>query len=339
MLKDPEYYIQGVLEQNRLVLARTITLIESSLPAHQEMAKTILNRLLPHTGRAYRLGITGVPGAGKSTFIESFGTMLTENGHHVAVLAIDPSSTRSGGSILGDKTRMEKLAINDRAFIRPSPSRGSLGGVARKTRESMLVCEAAGFDVIIIETVGVGQSETTVASMVDFFLVLMIAGAGDELQGIKKGVLEVADAIVINKADGDNVLRAQMAQKEYQAALHLLMPSSPYWSPPVLTCSSLHMTGIDTIWQTIISHREALAPFGQIEAKRRTQAMEWFSFLIEEGLLQWFFSNPHIHATLPRLKEDVAAERIEPTAAADTLLSFLQEMPGQQVVAAKKTDE
>ena len=335
MLKDPEYYVQGVLEQNRLALARTITLIESSLPAHQEIAKTILNMLLPHTGKAYRLGITGVPGAGKSTFIESFGTMLTENGHRVAVLAIDPSSTRSGGSILGDKTRMEKLAVNDRAFIRPSPSRGSLGGVARKTRESMLVCEAAGFDVIIIETVGVGQSETTVASMVDFFLVLMIAGAGDELQGIKKGVLEVADAIVINKADGDNVLRAQMAQKEYQAALHLLMPSSPYWSPPVLTCSSLQMSGIDTIWQTIIEHRKALTPFGQIEAKRRTQAMEWLSFLIEEGLLQWFFSNPHIQAALPRLKEDVAAERIEPTAAADTLLSFLQEMPVQQVVSSK----
>lgn len=335
ILKDAEYYVQGVLEQNRLVLARTITLIESSLPTHQEIAKTVLNMLLPHTGKAYRLGITGVPGAGKSTFIESFGTMLTENGHRVAVLAIDPSSTRSGGSILGDKTRMEKLAINDRAFIRPSPSRGSLGGVARKTRESMLVCEAAGFDVIIIETVGVGQSETTVASMVDFFLVLMIAGAGDELQGIKKGVLEVADAIVINKADGDNVLRAQMAQKEYQAALHLLMPSSPYWSPPVLTCSSLQTTGIDTIWQTIIAHRKALAPFGQIEAKRRTQAMEWLSFLIEDGLQKWFFSNPHIQAALPRLKEDVAAERIEPTAAADTLLSFLQEIPVQQVVSSK----
>jgi LAO/AO transport system kinase len=240
---DPQYYIEGVLNRNRLVLARTITLIESSLPAHQEVARIIIDRLLPSTGKAVRLGITGVPGAGKSTFIESFGTMLTGLGHRLAVLAIDPSSTRSGGSILGDKTRMEKLAVNDRAFIRPSPSRGTLGGVARKTREAMLVCEAAGYDVVIIETVGVGQSEITVASMVDFFLILMIAGAGDELQGIKKGVLEVADAIVINKADGDNVIRAEMAQKDYQAALHLLMHNDPVWSPPVLTCSSLEMKG------------------------------------------------------------------------------------------------
>ncbi len=225
-MNDAQYYIDGVLQQNRLVLARTITLIESSLPRHQEMARKVIDRLLPCTGKSYRLGITGVPGAGKSTFIEGFGTMLTDLGHRVAVLAVDPSSSRSGGSILGDKTRMEKLAVNDRAFIRPSPSQGTLGGVARKTRESMLVCEAAGYDVIIVETVGVGQSETTVASMVDFFLVLMIAGAGDELQGIKKGVLEVADAIVINKADGDNILRAQMAQKDYQTALHLLMRST-----------------------------------------------------------------------------------------------------------------
>lgn len=211
MQKDPEYYIQGVLDSNRLMLSRTITLIESSLPAHQEMVRPIIDRLLPYTGKAIRLGITGVPGAGKSTYIDSFGSLLTGLGHRVAVLAIDPSSTRSGGSILGDKTRMLNLSVNDRAFIRPSPSGGTLGGVARKTRETMLVCEAAGFDVIIIETVGVGQSETTVSSMVDFFLVLMIAGAGDELQGIKKGVLEVADAIVINKADGDNKRRSSPA--------------------------------------------------------------------------------------------------------------------------------
>lgn len=336
MLKNPDYYIQGVLERNRLVLARTITLIESSLPAHQELARTILDSLLPHTGRAYRLGITGVPGAGKSTFIECFGTMLTERGHHVAVLAIDPSSTRSGGSILGDKTRMEKLAVNERAFIRPSPSRGTLGGVARKTRESMLVCEAAGFDVIIIETVGVGQSETTVASMVDFFLVLMIAGAGDELQGIKKGVLEVADAIVINKADGDNVLRAEMAQKDYQAALHLLMPSNPNWSPPVLTCSSVNTTGVDTIWQTIIDHRKTLDSLGQIEARRRAQAMDWLTFLIEEGLQQWFFASPQIQTVLPRLKEEVAAGKVSPTAAADTLLSFLKSMVAQPALPSRK---
>ncbi len=227
MQKDPEYYIQGVLDNNRLMLARTITLVESTLATHQDIAKNVINVLLPKTGKAVRLGITGVPGAGKSTFIESFGTKLTEQGHKVAVLAIDPSSTRSGGSILGDKTRMEKLAVNHNAFIRPSPSGGSLGGVARKTRETMLVCEAAGFDVIIIETVGVGQSETTVASMVDFFLVLQIAGAGDELQGIKKGVLEVADAIAVNKADGDNINRAKLAKKQYETALHLVTPSSP----------------------------------------------------------------------------------------------------------------
>ncbi len=327
MFKDPEYFIDGVLKQNRLILARTITLIESSLPAHQEIARTILDRLLPHTGKAQRLGITGVPGAGKSTFIESFGTMLTERGHRVAVLAIDPSSTRSGGSILGDKTRMEKLAINEQAFIRPSPSRGTLGGVARKTRESMLVCEAAGFDVVIIETVGVGQSETTVASMVDFFLVLMIAGAGDELQGIKKGVLEVADAIVINKADGDNILRAQMAQKDYQAALHLLMPNNPNWSPPVLTCSSLQMTGIEAIWATILDHRKVLDAFGQIEAKRRSQALDWLAFLVEDDLHQWFYNNPQIQTSLPFLQQEVASGRVSPTAAADTLLSLLKIMP------------
>ena len=244
MQKDPSYYIQGVLDNNRLMLARTITLVESILSTHQEIAKHVINELLPYTGKAVRLGITGVPGAGKSTFIESFGTMLTTMGHRVAVLAIDPSSTRSGGSILGDKTRMEKLAVNDLAFIRPSPSGGSLGGVARKTRETMLVCEAAGFDVIIVETVGVGQSEPTVASMVDFFLVLQISGAGDELQGIKKGVLEVADAIVVNKADGDNVNRAKLAKKQYETALHLVTPSSPNWTVPVMTCSALEERGL-----------------------------------------------------------------------------------------------
>ncbi|MGE0087674.1 MAG: methylmalonyl Co-A mutase-associated GTPase MeaB [Desulfococcaceae bacterium] len=283
MYKDPQYYVQGVLDRNRLLLARTITLIESALPAHQEMARTVVDRVLPYTGNAVRVGITGVPGAGKSTFIESFGTMLTEKGFRVAVLAIDPSSTRSGGSILGDKTRMEKLAVNEMAFIRPSPSSGTLGGVARKTRETMLVCEAAGFDVIIVETVGVGQSETTVASMVDFFLVLMIAGAGDELQGIKKGVLEVADAIVINKADGDNILRAKMARKEYETALHLLMPATPTWSPPVLTCSAVEMTGIDKIWETILDYRSRMTATGEQESKRREQALEWMRLLLKDG--------------------------------------------------------
>jgi LAO/AO transport system kinase len=323
---DPQYYIEGVLNRNRLVLARTITLIESSLPAHQEVARIIIDRLLPSTGKAVRLGITGVPGAGKSTFIESFGTMLTGLGHRLAVLAIDPSSTRSGGSILGDKTRMEKLAVNDRAFIRPSPSRGTLGGVARKTREAMLVCEAAGYDVVIIETVGVGQSEITVASMVDFFLILMIAGAGDELQGIKKGVLEVADAIVINKADGDNVIRAEMAQKDYQAALHLLMHNDPVWSPPVLTCSSLEMKGMETIWQTIADHRGALTDANLFEAKRKGQSLEWMAFLLDDGLRQWFYGHPQIKTQLPLLRQEVAAGRLSPTAAADQLLRQFREL-------------
>lgn len=325
MLKTPEEYATGVLNQNRLMLARTITLIESTLPNHQETASNIINQLLPHTGKAIRLGITGVPGAGKSTFIESFGTMLTELGHRVAVLAIDPSSTRSGGSILGDKTRMEKLAVNASAFIRPSPSSGTLGGVGRKTRETMLACEAAGFDVIIIETVGVGQSETTVASMVDFFLVLMIAGGGDELQGIKKGVLEVADAIVINKADGDNITRAQAARKEYETALHMLMPSSPNWSPPVLTCSALKHTGIDKIWSTILDHRTKLTESNEIFAKRQAQDLDWLHFLLEDGLKQWFYSNPKIKSDLKNLIEKIENQAVSPTAAADELLKFLGE--------------
>lgn len=325
MLKSPQDYVDGVLRQDRLTLARTITLIESTLPAHQALAREIVDLLLPYTGKAVRIGITGVPGAGKSTYIESFGTMLTELGHRVAVLAIDPSSTRSGGSILGDKTRMEKLAVNSNAFIRPSPSSGTLGGVGRKTRETMLVCEAAGYDVVIIETVGVGQSETTVASMVDFFLVLMIAGAGDELQGIKKGVLEVADAIVINKADGDNIMRAEMARKEYETALHMLMPTSPNWSPVVLTCSSIEATGIDTIWETIKDHRIKLAESGEMDEKRTKQALDWMSFLLDEGLRQWFYHAPQVKAALPALRGDVAGGLTSPTAAADKLLAFLQD--------------
>jgi LAO/AO transport system kinase len=323
MQKDPQYYIQGVLAANRLMLSRTITLIESALPAHQEMVRTIIDCLLPHTGNAVRLGITGVPGAGKSTFIDSFGSLLTRLGHRVAVLAIDPSSTRSGGSILGDKTRMLNLSVNDRAFIRPSPSGGTLGGVARKTRETMLVCEAAGFDVIIIETVGVGQSETTVSSMVDFFLVLMIAGGGDELQGIKKGVLEVADAIVINKADGDNKRRAELACREYQTALHLLTPGSKDWDPPVLTCSALKKIGLNEIWETVADHHKALKTAGEFDAKRRKQAQDWMYFLLEEGLKSWFFSHPDIKDNLPRLRSAIHNQEISPTAAAGQLLNHL----------------
>jgi len=329
MIQDPQQYITGVLNRDGLMLAKTITLIESTLPAHQELARTIVDRLLPHTGRSIRVGITGLPGAGKSTYIERFGTMLTGLGHRVAVLAIDPSSSRSGGSILGDKTRMEKLAIDPNAFIRPSPASGTLGGVGRRTRETMLVCEAAGYDVVIIETMGVGQSETTVASMVDFFLVLMIAGGGDELQGIKKGVLEVADAIVINKADGDNLLRAEIARKEYQTALSMLMPNSPNWSPPVLTCSAVEGTGIDTIWKTILDHRDKLTISGEMAQKRKTQALDWMAFLLDEGLRQWFYTSPHVREALPALRRNVEEQKISPTAAADSLLAFLYPKNGK----------
>jgi LAO/AO transport system kinase len=323
MHKDPSYYIQGVMDNNRLMLARTITLVESRLSTHQEIARHVINELLPYTGKAVRLGITGVPGAGKSTFIESFGTMLTGLGYRVAVLAIDPSSTRSGGSILGDKTRMEKLAVDEMAFIRPSPSGGSLGGVARKTRETMLVCEAAGFDVIIVETVGVGQSETTVASMVDFFLVLQISGAGDELQGIKKGVLEVADAIVVNKADGDNVNRAKLAKRQYETALHLVTPSSPNWMPPVMTCSALEQTGLKEIWETVNSHKGIMTASGELETKRKDQAMSWMWFLVNEGLERWFYQHPEIQRLLPGIKQNVEQGKIAPTRAADDLVAIL----------------
>lgn len=328
MTKDIDYYVAGVAEGDRLVLSRTITLIESGLRHHQQLGRQVVDRLLDRTGQAVRLGITGVPGAGKSTFIESLGLFLTEQGKRVAVLAVDPSSTRSGGSILADKTRMEKLSVNDRAFIRPSPSGGTLGGVARKTRETMLICEAAGYDVIIVETVGVGQSETTVASMVDFFLVLMIAGAGDELQGIKKGVLEVADALAVNKADGDNVQRAEMARREYEAALHLLTPGTPTWSPPVLTCSALEMTGVNTVWETVLNHRRKMTASGELADRRREQALDWMMYLVKEGLEHWFYQSPNVRERLPQLQEAVAQGQTSPTVAADRLLEFLDARDG-----------
>lgn len=320
MTNDPQYYIQGVLEHNRLVLAKTITLIESSHTSHHGLAHTIVDQLLPYTGKAVRVGITGVPGVGKSTFIESFGMNLVHQGHQVAVLAVDPSSKRSGGSIMADKTRMERLAVEAKAFIRPSPAGWTLGGVARKTREAMLVCEAAGFDVLIVETVGVGQSETTVASMVDFFLLLMLAGAGDEIQGIKKGVLELADAVAINKADGDNMEKTEKARKVYETALHFLNPSTPIWTPPVLTCSAREMTGIDAIWKVILDHREKLSKSGELERKRQKQALDWMWSLVEEGLRERFFKNPDIKKQLSKITRDVEKGRISPTVAAYKLL-------------------
>ncbi|MCP4689297.1 MAG: methylmalonyl Co-A mutase-associated GTPase MeaB [Desulfobacterales bacterium] len=322
-MEDPKFYIDGVLEGNRRILAKTITLIESSLPAHAALAREVIDALLPRAGNAIRLGITGVPGVGKSTFIESFGQLLLDKGHRIGVLAVDPSSTRSGGSIMADKTRMEKLATLPGAFIRPSPSGGTLGGVARKTRETMLVCEAAGFDVMIIETVGVGQSETTVASMVDFFLVLMLSGAGDELQGIKKGVLELADAVTINKADGDNIQKARRARKEYETALRLIKPSTPTWTPPVLTCSALSLNGLEEIWSTVLSHREKLTGTGELAENRRTQALDWMWSLIHEGLAERFYHHPEIQSHLPEIARDVESGNLAATAAASKLLFFL----------------
>jgi LAO/AO transport system kinase len=318
-------YIHGILEHDRRTLAKTITLIESSLPAHRDLARKIIDLLLPYTGKTMRLGVTGVPGAGKSTFIETLGIMLLQKGYSVAVLAVDPSSTRSGGSILADKTRMEKLSIEERAFIRPSPSGGTLGGVARKTRETMLVCEAAGFDVVIVETVGAGQSEVTVASMVDFFLVLMIPGAGDELQGMKKGIMELADVVAVNKADGDNVEKASLARKQYETALHFLTPSSPNWSPPVLTCSATEMTGIDKIWETVLDYKKKFTASGELEAKRKRQAIDWMWFLVKEGLTERFNKNPYVKKMIPKVEKEVKQGTIAPTAAADKLLFFLND--------------
>lgn len=321
--RNVQTYVQGVLNGDRRMLAKTITLIESSLPADQEFSRQILDSLMPGTGRALRLGITGLPGAGKSTFIESFGTLLTQKGYLVAVLAVDPSSPKTGGSILADKTRMEKLAVNERAFIRPSPSGKTLGGVARKTRESMLACEAAGFDAVLIETVGVGQSEVAVASMVDFFLVLMIAGGGDELQGIKKGVLELADAVAVNKADGDNIDRAQMARRQYEMAFHLL--SAPYanWTPPVVTCSSVTGAGLENILKMILDHRDKLSQSGELPAKRKEQAREWLKFLVREGVQEWFYESPAAGVLAESVK-DVEEGRITPTTAAANVLDCLK---------------
>jgi LAO/AO transport system kinase len=320
---DPQAYVAGVLAGDRRVLAKTITLLESARADHRAAARAVMAALLPHAGGAVRLGITGVPGVGKSTFIEGFGTLLVERGHRVAVLAVDPSSARSGGSVMADKTRMERLSTRREAFIRPSPSGGTLGGVARKTREALLVCEAAGFDVVIVETVGVGQSEAAVASMVDFFLVLLLAGAGDELQGIKKGVLELADALAVNKCDGDNREAAEKAARTYAMALHLLQPSSPSWTPPVLTCSAAEMTGVAAVWDAVRAQRAALEPTGERAARRRHQSLNWMWSLIEEGLRERFALHPEVKRRLPAIGREVEGGSLAPTAAAEQLLFLL----------------
>jgi LAO/AO transport system kinase len=317
-------YVDGVLRGDRTTLGRAITLVESTRPEHQELAQQMLVELLPHSGHAQRVGITGVPGAGKSTFIDALGTYLTTSGHRVAVLAVDPTSSRTGGSILGDRTRMQRLSVDSAAFIRPSPTAGTLGGVTRSTREAIVVVEAAGFDVVLVETVGVGQSETLVANMVDFFLVLMIPGAGDELQGIKKGVLELADMIAVNKADGDNERAAQVAAREYQHALRLVQPASPNWLPPVLTCSALKNFGLDTIWSQIELHRRKLESSGEFADKRRRQQVDWMWATVDDRLRSSFRSDSAVRSLTPELEAAVREGRLTPTLAAERLLDAFE---------------
>lgn len=313
-------YAAGVIARDPTVLGRAISLIESNAAPHQALAQQLLARLLPHTGRAQRIGITGIPGAGKSTFIEAFGCFLVDAGKRVAVLAIDPSSSLTGGSILGDKVRMERLCQRPNAFIRPSPSGGSLGGVARKTREVILVCEAAGYDVVIVETVGVGQNEVAVRSMVDFFLVLMIAGAGDEMQGIKKGIIELADAVVINKADGENRPRAVATQAEMRRVLHYLQRATEGWDTPALTASSLTGEGVPEVWRMTEDYFRTVRATGGLAGRRRAQAVEWMHALIAESLRTRFYASPEVKGRLDAVERAVAEGRMPALAAAMELM-------------------
>jgi LAO/AO transport system kinase len=316
-----EQYVDGILEGRIPILSQAITLVESLLDDHHDTAQAIIEKCLPYSGKSTRIGITGVPGAGKSTFIESFGKRITSWGHKLAVLAIDPSSERSKGSILGDKTRMVELSCDPNAFIRPSPSTGSLGGVARKTRETVILCEAAGFDTIFIETVGVGQSETAVHSMVDFFLLLMISGAGDELQGIKRGIMEMADMIVINKADGNNIERAMLAKAQYQSAMHLFPLRASGWIPKVLTTSAQEKTGLEEIWASINDYIRVTENNGFLHSNRQEQTKFWMYATINETLQNNFYSNPYISALLKSYEDKVASDQISSFVAAKELLS------------------
>ena len=315
-----EEYVAGVLSGNRLILSRAITLVESQLPADRATAQQVLEAILPHTGQSVRLGVTGVPGVGKSTFIESFGELLTAQSKKVAVLAIDPSSRRSHGSIMGDKTRMELLAHNPMAYIRPSPAGGALGGVTQKTRETLLLCEAAGFEIIIVETVGVGQSETAVKGMVDFFLLLMLAGAGDELQGIKKGIMEMADAVVITKADAQNEAAAQRAVVEYQNALHLFPVTANGWLPSVLTCSALVNKGLTEIWELILDYTQKMKANGFYAQNRQLQNLEWMHSFIRQTLEERFYENEAVKRQLVQIENAVKSGEKLPIQAAQTLL-------------------
>ncbi len=318
-------YIDGVLNGDRVILSRAITIIESNLESDKSLAKDIIQSILPASGNSIRIGITGVPGVGKSTFIEAFGKHLINQGHKVAILSIDPSSQRSKGSILGDKTRMEELSNLENAYIRPSASGETLGGVANKTAESMLLCEAAGYNVILIETVGVGQSETAVHGMTDFFLLLMLAGAGDELQGIKKGIMEMADMVVINKADGDNIRMSEMARLQYQNALHIFPQSESGWSPVVTKASSTKNTGIDVVWDEVLKYKELVTKNGYFTKNRNHQKIRWMYDNINEELKHMFYGSKDISDELSILKNDIISSKISPVKAAQKIISQFKE--------------
>ncbi len=312
-----------ILAGDRVALARGITLVESRKAEHRALARALLTRLSAASGRSIRVGITGVPGVGKSTLIDVLGSSLTAKGHRVAVLAVDPSSSRSGGAILGDKTRMARLAADEAAFIRPSPSSGTLGGVTRTTRETILLCEAAGFDVMLVETVGVGQSEVAVAAMVDFFLLLMLAGGGDELQGIKKGVMELADLVAITKADGANEGPARAAAADYMAALHILTPPSATWKPQVVTVSAVKGVGLDRLWELVLQHRAALEATGEFEEKRKEQDLGWMRSMLEAQIRDAWASNPQVTAKVAALEARVREGALPPSVAADEAAAFI----------------
>ncbi|MCX4825340.1 methylmalonyl Co-A mutase-associated GTPase MeaB [Streptomyces sp. NBC_01142] len=321
---DIERYVKGVRDGSRAYIARAITLVESTRADHRALAQQLLTELLPYSGTARRVGISGVPGVGKSTFIDALGTMLTGLGHRVAVLAVDPSSTRTGGSILGDKTRMERLAVDPAAFVRPSPTSGTLGGVAKATRESIIVVEAAGYDVVLVETVGVGQSETAVANMVDSFLLLTLARTGDQLQGIKKGVLELADVLAVNKADGPHERDARSAARELAGALRLMHPADAAWTPPVLSCSAREGSGLDTLWERLEQHRTLLDSTGRLAAKRRDQQIDWAWTMVHDELLDRLRNHPEVRRLAPGLEQQVRDGELTATLAAERILEAFQ---------------